>query len=467
MKMMLSTAARAMNATLRGHDAEFSAVSTDSRKLAVGALFFALKGANHNGHDHVAAVRSAGAVAAVVSRDDAAFGEPRLVVADTQYALGRLAAAHRAASSAKVVAITGNSGKTTTRELTAAVLRRAGKTLSTQGNFNNEIGLPLTLLNLDANDSYAVVELGQGRPGDIAYLVDIAKPNIAVVTNVTGAHLAGFGTLEAIAAGKGEVYTQLPADGVAIINRDDGFADYWRTRLPSCRVLSYSAQEHAMQGPPVDVRAEGIQLGSDGCAHFTLLASGKRAAVMLSVPGLHNVSNALAAATVGIACGVALDVIAEALADVQSVAGRLAVRVLADGVRVIDDTYNANPGSVKAAVRTLCSYSGRRLLVLGHMAELGPMAASLHREVGAFARAAGVDALYVTGDFAAETAAGFGSGAQICRGIDEVLAALQADLMQEKQQDNAVTVLVKGSRSARMERVVTALTGEGNAALAH
>lgn len=222
-----------------------------------------------------------------------------------------------------------------------------------------------------------------------------------------------------------------------------------------------------MQGPPVDVRAEGIQLGSDGCAHFTLLASGKRAAVMLSVPGLHNVSNALAAATVGIACGVALDVIAEALADVQSVAGRLAVRVLADGVRVIDDTYNANPGSVKAAVRTLCSYSGRRLLVLGHMAELGPMAASLHREVGAFARAAGVDALYVTGDFAAETAAGFGSGAQICRGIDEVLAALQADLMQEKQQDNAVTVLVKGSRSARMERVVTALTGEGNAALAH
>ncbi|MFZ5722354.1 MAG: UDP-N-acetylmuramoyl-tripeptide--D-alanyl-D-alanine ligase [Pseudomonadota bacterium] len=466
MKMRLSAAAAAMQGTLRGSDAEFSAVSTDSRKPVAGTLFFALRGANHDGHDHVAAVRAAGAVAAVVARESGSPGEPRIVVDDTQLALGRLAAAHRAASRAKVVAITGNSGKTTTRELTAAVLRRAGRTLATRGNYNNEIGLPLTLLGLEADDSYAVVELGQGRPGDIAYLVDIARPDIALVTNVTGAHLAGFGTLEAIAAGKGEVYAKLAPDGVAIINRDDAFADYWRARLPPCRVLSYSVQEHAMQGPPVDVRAEGASLGADGCARFTLVANGSRVPVTLSVPGLHNVSNALAAACVGIACGLAPSAIAEALADVQPVAGRLAVRVLADGLRLIDDTYNANPGSVKAAVRTLCSYAGRRLLVLGHMAELGATAASLHREVGAFASAAGVDALYVTGDFAAETAAGFGTHARIFADVDGLVAALRADIDNDKRQRD-ITVLVKGSRSARMERVVAALTGEKDAALAH
>lgn len=467
MKMRLAEAARAMNGELRGADAEFVAVSTDSRKPVAGTLFFALTGANHDGHDHVAAVLAAGAVAAVVSRDEAALGAPRIVVDDTRHALGRLAAAHRQASKAKVVAITGNSGKTTTRELTAAVLRRAGPTLSTRGNFNNEIGLPLTLLDLGANDSYAVVELGQGRPGDIAYLVDIARPDIALVTNVTGAHLAGFGTLEAIAAGKGEVYAKLSPQGVAIINRDDGFAEYWRARLPACRVLTYSVQEHAMQGPAVGVRAEGISLGSDGCARFMLVVNSTRTPVALAVPGLHNVSNALAAACVGIACGITPTAIAAALAEVQSVSGRLAVRTLASGVRLIDDTYNANPGSVKAAVRTLCSYTGRRLLVLGHMAELGTTAASLHREVGAFAAASGVDALYVTGDFAAETAAGFGSHSRVFADVETLIAALRGDLEHNNDRQRETTVLVKGSRSARMERVVAALTGENDAALAH
>ncbi|MFP5439874.1 MAG: UDP-N-acetylmuramoyl-tripeptide--D-alanyl-D-alanine ligase [Gammaproteobacteria bacterium] len=466
MKMKLDVAARAMGGTLRGNNAEFTAVSTDSRKPIAGTLFFALKGANHDGHDHVPAVLAAGAAGAVVSRDEAVLGEPRIVVDDTQRALGRLAAAHRAASRAKVVAITGNSGKTTTRELVAAVLRHAGSTLATEGNFNNEIGLPLTLLKLDASDSYAVVELGQGRPGDIAYLVDIARPDIALVTNVTGAHLAGFGTLEAIAAGKGEVYAKLAPEGVAIINRDDAFAEYWYARLPKCRVIGYSVQEHVMQGMPVDVRAEGAVLGSNGCASFTLVANGTRTPVTLAVPGLHNVSNALAAACVGIACGIAPATIASALAEVRPVAGRLAVRTLANGIRLIDDTYNANPGSVKAAVRTLCSYAGRRLLVLGHMAELGATAASLHREVGAFAAAAGVDALYVTGDFAADTAAGFGSNAHTFADVDALVAALRGEIENDNRQ-REITVLVKGSRSARMERVVAALTGEKDAALAH
>ncbi|MFZ5757826.1 MAG: UDP-N-acetylmuramoyl-tripeptide--D-alanyl-D-alanine ligase [Pseudomonadota bacterium] len=471
--MRLGEAARAMRGWLRGSEQatqqEFRDVSTDTRKAVAGTLFFALKGANHDGHDHAAAARAAGAVATVVARDDAVFGEPRIVVDDTLFALGRLAATRRAASAATVVAITGNSGKTTTREFTAAVLRRAGTTLATQGNLNNEIGVPLTLLSLDENDSYAVVELGQGRPGDIAYLIDIVQPDIALVTNVTGAHLAGFGTLEAIAAGKGEVYAALKPDGVAIINCDDSFAEYWRARLPACRVIGYSAQEHAKQGLTASVRAEAVTTGSDGCARFTLVIEGRRVTVSLAVPGLHNVSNALAAASVGLACGVAPEAIAAALAEVQSVSGRLTVRMLPDGVRLIDDTYNANPGSVKAAVRTLCSYPGRRLLVLGHMAELGPTAASLHREVGAFASAAGVDALFVTGDFSGETAAGFGAGARAFADVDALVTVLRTQLAEARQQEPAreVTVLVKGSRSARMERVVAALTGEKNAALAH
>lgn len=465
----LTEAATAMHGVLRGNAAAgalaIAAVSTDSRKAVAGSLFFALKGVNHDGHDHVAAARAAGAAAVVVARDEAAFGEPRIVVDDTLLALGRLAASRRVAATATVVAITGNSGKTTTKEFTAAVLRRAGATLATAGNLNNEIGVPLTVLALTEHDRYAVVELGQGRPGDIAYLTDMVRPDIALVTNITGAHLAGFGTLEAIAQGKGEVYAKLAPNGVAIINRDDSFAEFWHARLPPCRVLAYSMFEHVKQGLAVDVRAEAVSVGADGCAQFTLVAQGTRTPVILQVPGLHNVSNALAAACVGIACGVAPATIAEALADVQPVAGRLVVRQLGAHLRLIDDTYNANPGSVKAAVRTLCSYRGRRLLVLGHMAELGPTAASLHREVGAFAAAAGVDALLVTGEFASETAAGFGSGARVFADVETLVAALTAELAATSDTD--LTVLVKGSRSARMERVVMALTGEKDAALAH
>jgi UDP-N-acetylmuramoyl-tripeptide--D-alanyl-D-alanine ligase len=455
-RMTLAEAAAAMTGVLRGDGAAvFSGVVTDTRKPVAGALFVALKGANHDGHDHAAAALAAGAIAVVVARDDDTFGPARIVVDDTLVALGRLATAWRLRNSARVVAVTGNSGKTTTREFVAAVLREGGETLATQGNLNNEIGTPMTLLQLDSAHRYAVIEMGQGHPGDIACLVGMARPEVALVTNVTGAHLAGFGTLDAIADGKGEVYAQLPPDGTAIINADDAYAARWRASLPSCRVLTFGFAAGS------DISASGVSTGDDGCARFTLHVAGQTHAVTLAAPGLHNVSNAMAAAAAGMACGIAPARIAAALATVTAVSGRLVVRNLADGTRLVDDTYNANPGSVKAAINTLASFAGTRLLVLGHMAELGADAGAMHRDVGAHARAAGVDALLVTGDFANETAAGFGAGAQVFGDVDALVAALRPRLG-----DNT-TVLVKGSRSARMERVVAALTGEKHAALAH
>lgn len=457
--MTLADAAASMGGRLLGADAVATGASTDTRKALSGTLFFALKGVNHDGHDHARSALQAGAAAVVVSRDDAAFGEPRIVVDDTLLALGQLARAWRERSAATVIAITGNSGKTTTKEMTAAVLRGQGDTLATQGNLNNEIGVPLTLLQLNASHRFAVIEMGQGRPHDIAYLVEIARPDIALVTNVTGAHLAGFGSLEAIAAGKAEVYSRLAASGLAIINADDAFAALWRSGLPACRVMTFGKHKDAQ------VRAEKVTADETGCAHFVLCHNGTRSDVILSTPGIHNVANALAAAAIGIACGADVPQIAVALGSVRPVAGRMTVSTLPGGARLIDDTYNANPGSVKAAIDTLCGYAGRRVLVLGHMAELGPDAPALHHDVGAHASAAGVDALFVTGEFANDTANGFGRDAQVFSDINELSAAVVADLT--TQGGGAATVLVKGSRSARMERVVMALTGEKNASLAH
>lgn len=457
MLMSLGEAARAMNGLLDGPDAAFTSVSTDSRKDVASSLFFALVGERHDGHSHVQAAFAGGARGAVVSREVLASGFPLIRVDDTQRALGDLAGAWRSRMNPVVIAITGNSGKTTTKEFAAAILGSAAATLATAGNLNNEIGVPLTLFRLESGHRYAVIEMGQGRPGDIAYLAKIARPDIALVTNVTGAHLAGFGNLERIAAGKGEVYAGLGPEGTAIINLDDAFAGFWLSGLPQDRRrMTFGLRDDA------DVRAGDVRLGNDACARFTLIHGDDRTDVELAIPGVHNVSNALAAASVGILCGISLATIASALSTVGTVPGRLVVHNLPGGVRVVDDTYNANPGSVKAAIRTLCNWhDGPRVLVLGDMAELGPDAASLHREIGLFAREAGVDRLLVTGIHARAVEEGFGVGAAVYADADELARALCAELVA------GVTVLVKGSRSARMERVVAAITGEQDAAVAH
>jgi UDP-N-acetylmuramoyl-tripeptide--D-alanyl-D-alanine ligase len=455
LSMRLADAARALGAGLHGADVPFAGLATDSRRDVTGSLFVALKGPNHDGHDYLAQVAQAGAAGALVSRRVDGIDLPQLLVDDTLLALGRLAAFWRARCPARVVAVTGNAGKTTTREMVAAVLRSDGPVLATTGNLNNEIGVPLTLARLDAGHRYAVVEMGQGRPGDIAWLVEIARPDIALVTNVTGAHLANFGSLEAIADGKGEVYAKLAGDGVAIVNADDAFAPRWQAALPSCRVLTFGLADGA------DVRADDIHQRDDGSCRFTLRWAGHAVPVSLQIPGRHSVSNALAAAAVGVACGIDVVRIATSLAQVQPVGGRLRPRRLADGTRLIDDTYNANPGSMRAAIDTLAALGGTRVLVLGDMAELGPDAAQLHAGVAAHARVAGIEHLFVTGAHAGDYARGFGAATAVHADVETLVAALRPLLGAQ------VSVLVKGSRSARMERVVALLTGEAHAAVAH
>lgn len=348
-----------------------------------------------------------------------------------------------------MVALTGSAGKTTTREMIAAVLRTGGPVHATTGNLNNEIGVPLTLLGLDPDARAAVIEMGAGKPGDIAYLGAFVRPDVALVTNALPAHLQGFGTLAEVARTKGEIYDALGDDGVAVLNLDEPFADAWRARIGARRVIGASARGDAL----ADVRAEGIALTA-GCAHFRLVSAAGACEVRLAVPGVQQVANAVCAAAVGIALGVAPEAIRAGLQSVVPVAGRMQPRTSVHGALLIDDTYNANPGSVRAAIDSLASFDGERVLVLGAMAELGPGSRELHREAGAHARAAGIARVLACGEHAAAVADGFGAGAHAFATQEELIAACRAF-------DRAGCVLlVKGSRSAAMERVVNALIDE-------
>ncbi|MHC1480075.1 UDP-N-acetylmuramoyl-tripeptide--D-alanyl-D-alanine ligase [Frateuria aurantia] len=443
--MRLSTVALWTRGRLAGVDAEVSGVTIDTRSIQPGNLFVALPGERVDGHDFVAAALASGAAGALVSRP-VAVDIPQVVVADATLALGDLASSVRAQSNVKVVGITGSNGKTTVKSLVASILRLQGPTHVNSGNYNNELGLPLTLLAMPADSEYAVLEMGAGKPGDIDYLAAIARPQVALVNNVAPAHLARMGSLEGVAETKGAIYQHLPADGVAVINADDSFARFFQGLAGSRQQLSFGLQQ------PADVWAEAIELDATG-SRFALHYRDQSVAVELPLAGRHNISNALAAAAVALGLGVALASIAEGLALAPAVAGRLRRLMLADGAIVIDDSYNANPGSVRAAIDTLAAQPGERWLVLGDMAELGPAARTMHAEVGAYARKAGIDALFCVGSLAAEAAAAFGPAATAFADQQALLATLQAGLHQ------GVVCLVKGSRSAGMDRVVQAISG--------
>lgn len=429
-------------------NARFTAVATDSRTLAPGSLFVALAGERFDGHAFVAEAERRGAAALLCSRPVTA-GVPLLLVPDTLRALGEIARHNREAFGGPVVALTGSAGKTTTREMIAAVLRTGGPVHATTGNLNNEIGVPLMLLGLDPEARAAVIEMGAGKPGDIAYLGAFVRPDVALVTNALPAHLQGFGTLAEVARTKGEIYDALGDDGVAVLNLDEPFADAWRARIGARRVIGASARGDAL----ADVRAEGIALTA-GCAHFRLVSAAGACEVRLAVPGVQQVANAVCAAAVGIALGVAPEAIRAGLQSVVPVAGRMQPRTSVHGALLIDDTYNANPGSLRAAIDSLASFDGERVLVLGAMAELGPGSRELHREAGAHARAAGIARVLACGEHAAAVADGFGAGAHAFATQEELIAACRAF-------DRAGCVLlVKGSRSAAMERVVNALIDE-------
>lgn len=431
---------------LQGADAGATGVSTDTRTIRSGELFVALKGENHDGHEHVAEAAARGAAGAVVARR-LDVDLPQIVVADTLHALGDLASAVRAQRDVTVIGITGSNGKTTVKTLTAGILARHGATHGNAASFNNEIGLPLTLLAMPRDTRYAVLEMGAGKPGDIAYLAAIARPRIGLVNNIGPAHLERMGSLEGIAETKGAIYQALPPDGIAVINADDAFAIYFAGLAGARRILRFGIDA------PADVHAADIRMQADA-SDFELLLPVGHTPVHLPLPGRHNVANALAAATLAYAAGVGLHDIAMGLCEAQAVEGRLLRHVSPQGWTLIDDSYNANPGSAMAAVATLALQPGERWLVLGDMAELGPDSAALHAGIGRAARERGIERLYAVGERAAEAARAHGDAARVFPDQAALIEALRHDLHAE------VVVLVKGSHASHMERVAAALLGK-------
>jgi UDP-N-acetylmuramoyl-tripeptide--D-alanyl-D-alanine ligase len=441
MAMQLSEAAQVLAGRCTGTDVPFRGVSTDTRQLQPGSLFFALQGPNFDGHGFVETAREQGAAAATVARPCQSV-LPQIEVADTRLALGSLSAHWRQQFSLPVVAITGSNGKTTVRAMTAAILSRCGRTLSTQGNLNNDIGLPLTLARLGADDRFAVLEMGANHPGEIDYLAGIAQPSIAVITNAAPAHLEGFGDLEGVARAKGELFARLGADGVAVINADDAFAPLWRELAGHCRIV-----EFGLQGAAVTADWQGDTRGSD----VRLQTPAGSIELRLPLPGRHNVMNALAACAVSLEAGADLDAVKQGLESLSPVAGRFNSYSLPGDITLIDDTYNANPESLQAALDVLALASSDTWLVLGDMGELGAGAETLHSAAGRMARQAGVTRLYALGELARAAVESFDGPGGAFSSMDELLAALLGDL------SGPLHILVKGSRRMRMERVVAAL----------
>ena len=451
MAMQLSEAAQVLAGRYTGTDVPFLGVSTDTRQLQPGSLFFALQGPNFDGHGFVEAAREQGAVAAAVTRCCQSV-LPQIEVADTRLALGSLSAHWRQQFSLPVIAITGSNGKTTVRAMTAAVLAQCGRTLATQGNLNNDIGLPLTLARLGDDDRFAVLEMGANHPGEIDYLAAIAQPSIAVITNAGPAHLEGFGDLEGVAQAKGELFARLGAAGVAVINADDAFAPLWRKLAGHCRVV-----EFGLQAAEVTADWQGDTTGSDIRLHTPAGSVDLR----LSLPGRHNVMNALAACAVAQAAGADLDAVRLGLESLSPVAGRFNIHSLPGGVTLIDDTYNANPESLQVALDVLALADGDSWLVLGDMGELGAGAAALHRAAGRMAREAGVTRLYGLGELAQAAVAAFDGPGGAFSTMDELLATLRNEL------SAPLHILVKGSRRMRMERVIAALSMHPEAGAPH
>ncbi|MGH8271398.1 MAG: UDP-N-acetylmuramoyl-tripeptide--D-alanyl-D-alanine ligase [Gammaproteobacteria bacterium] len=445
MARTLSALAQATAGRLVGADAGFCAVVTDSRRMEAGALFVCLKGPQYDGHDYAEAAVAAGAAGLLASRE-VAPPAPRVEVENTLAALGRYARAWRDAHEVKVLAVTGSNGKTTTKNLLAAVFAQQAPTLATRGNFNNLIGLPLTLLRLEEEHRYAVVELGISLPGEMAALADIARPDAAVVTNVAPAHLEGFGDLEGVAREKGALPAALPADGLAVAPADLPWLASWRKANAVRRWLTFGFDGKA------DVCARALEITPTG-TRFELVTPDGAVPVALQLLGRHNVANALAAATLAWGLGVAPEMIVKGLAIVPPAAGRMQPRRLPSGAILIDDCYNANPASVAAALAAAAAFERPLWLALGDLGELGAESAQWHRRLGREARAAGVARLYALGPLAAEAAQAFGKDGFATADFDVLIERLAAELPPE------AVLLVKGSRSARMERVVATLGG--------
>lgn len=446
MMMHLSEAAIALNAKHVGADVQFDSVGSDSRNVKAGQLFVALKGENFDGNTFADEAIKKGAAAVMLS-DSAVEVQPSLFVPDTRLALGELAKYWRSKFDAPVVAITGSNGKTTTKEMLAAILSVAAKgsdkVHATYGNLNNDIGVPLTLLKMNASHKYAVVEMGMNHLGEIDYLTHIAKPNVAVINNVGSAHIGELGSRANIALAKGEIFSGLQADGVAVINADSEYAADWLALNVNRKVVTFGLNQQA------DVTANYQEL--QGVSLMNLDTPNGRVAFKLKVQGAHNISNALAASAAAFALGVSNSDIAKGLENFGGVYGRLELKAACHGALLIDDTYNANPDSMRAAIDVLVKYAGEKILVLGDMGELGFEANNMHAEIGAYAKVAGLTTLYCLGELSIEMVKSFGVGAQHFSSPEEIAEAVLPQLT------SSTTVLVKGSRFMQMERVVNLL----------
>jgi UDP-N-acetylmuramoyl-tripeptide--D-alanyl-D-alanine ligase len=434
-----------LNAQLLQGDVSFTRVTTDTRQVQTGDLFVALRGERFDAHNFLTEAAAKGACGLVVEKYHAEIQLPQLVVKDTLLALGQIAAFNRNAFNCPLIAITGSSGKTTVKTMLAGILRECGEVLATQGNLNNHIGVPLTLLQLEAQHRYAVIEMGASGMGEIAYLCELAKPDIAMINNVMPAHIAGFGSIENVAKAKGEIYGGLSASGIAIVNVDENYASQWLAQLDNKKVIRVSLHDHQ-----ADCYAQAIRLATDSVS-FTLVIQQQAIAVQLNTLGEHSVRNALAAAACAFAAGANLEQIQRGLANFSPVSGRMTRHPGYAGSLVIDDSYNANPGSVRAAIDVLAAQPHHTVLVLGDMAELGEDAEQLHADVGAYARARGIKHLFSVGQLSRHASIAFAEGAQHFSQQDELIAALKSIATSE------TLFLIKGSRSAKTDLIVRAL----------
>jgi UDP-N-acetylmuramoyl-tripeptide--D-alanyl-D-alanine ligase len=458
--MSLREASAAIGARTFGADARFVSVSTDSRTLGRGALFVALRGERFDGHRFLEAARERGAAAAMVDEEAGSSAEgvrlPLLVVGDTRLALGRLAAGWRARFDIPLIAVTGSNGKTTVKEMIAAILRAQfgeGQVLATEGNLNNDIGLPLTLLRLRESHRAGVVELGMNHPGETAALAGITGPTVALVNNAQREHQEFMKDVAAVAREHAAVFDALRPGGVAVINADDEFAGFWRERAARARVRDFGIDRPAQVG----ARVAAAHFGS----WIALRTPEGEAEIELHASGRHSARNACAAAACALAAGASLDAVARGLAAFRPVGGRLQRLAARSGAALIDDSYNANPDSVRAAIDVLAGERGTRFLLLGDMGEVGERGVEFHREIGRYARERGIDRLYATGDLCRAVVEAFGEGARHFASIDALVAAANDEIV-----SNTVA-LVKGSRFMRMERVVQALAAEPQKAGTH
>jgi UDP-N-acetylmuramoyl-tripeptide--D-alanyl-D-alanine ligase len=443
--------AESLSAVLHNGDCEFTQINTDTRTLVEGELFVALRGENFDAHNFLTQAANKNVCGLVVEQFDKTISLPQLVVSDSLQALGQIASMNRAAFHGTLLAITGSSGKTTVKAMLASILNECGSVHATKGNFNNHIGVPLTLMQLNAEHEFAVIEMGASAIGEIAYLCNVARPSIAMINNVMPAHIQGFGSIEGVAAAKSEIYAALPPTGTAVVNIDDELASQSSSNLSAKKILVSLSNVNA------DCFAKNIQF-NESSVTFDLHLMNQFVAVEINALGEHSVRNALMAAAMAFAAGASLAKITLGLSHFSPVAGRMSRHIAAQGALIIDDSYNANPGSVRAAIDALSQKKGSRILVLGDLGELGSEENQLHAQLGVYAKEKNIEHLFTLGKLSKFASDAFGEQAGIHHFVvrEELIAQLQ------KQLSPTTTLLIKGSRSAKMDLVVSALCSSGD-----